>query len=81
MVGGFAHLKSLVKRLRAERGDGNSLLLDGGDTWQGSGTAYWTRGMDMVGACNLLHRRLCGSPGSLGCVACPTPCAVAGLSA
>ena len=44
MVGGFAHLKSLVKRMRAERGDGNSLLLDGGDTWQGSGTAYWTRG-------------------------------------
>jgi sulfur-oxidizing protein SoxB len=53
-VGGFAHLKTLVDRLRAERGDGNSLLLDGGDTWQGSGTAYWTRGMDMVGACNKL---------------------------
>ncbi|MES9872523.1 MAG: thiosulfohydrolase SoxB [Candidatus Sedimenticola sp. PURPLELP] len=53
-VGGFAHLKTLVKRLRAERGDGNSLLLDGGDTWQGSGTAYWTRGKDMVGACNRL---------------------------
>ncbi len=53
-VGGFAHLASLVKRLRAERGDGNSLLMDGGDTWQGSGTAYWTRGKDMVGACNLL---------------------------
>jgi len=53
-VGGFAHLKTLVDRIRAERGDGNSLLLDGGDTWQGSGTAYWTRGKDMVGACNLL---------------------------
>jgi len=53
-VGGFAHLKTLVDRIRAERGEGNSLLLDGGDTWQGSGTAYWTRGMDMVGACNLL---------------------------
>jgi len=53
-VGGFSHLASLVKRLRAERGDGNSLLLDGGDTWQGSGTAYWTRGRDMVGACNIL---------------------------
>jgi sulfur-oxidizing protein SoxB len=53
-VGGFAHLKTLVERIRAERGDGNCLLLDGGDTWQGSGTAYWTRGMDMVGACNLL---------------------------
>jgi S-sulfosulfanyl-L-cysteine sulfohydrolase len=53
-VGGFAHLKTLVDRIRSERGDGNSLLLDGGDTWQGSGTAYWTRGLDMVGACNLL---------------------------
>ena len=53
-VGGFSHLASLVKRLRSERGDGNTLLLDGGDTWQGSGTAYWTRGRDMVGACNLL---------------------------
>ena len=53
-VGGFAHLATLVNRMRAERGDGNSLLLDGGDTWQGSGTALWTRGMDMVGACNRL---------------------------
>ncbi len=53
-VGGFAHLRTLVKRLRDDRGPGNSLLLDGGDTWQGSGTAYYTRGMDMVGACNLL---------------------------
>ena len=53
-VGGFAHLATLVKRIRASRGEGNSLLLDGGDTWQGSGTALWTRGMDMVGACNEL---------------------------
>jgi sulfur-oxidizing protein SoxB len=53
-VGGFAHLASLVKKLRAQAGDGNSLLMDGGDTWQGSGTAYKTRGRDMVDACNLL---------------------------
>ncbi|MCU7915909.1 MAG: thiosulfohydrolase SoxB [Candidatus Thiodiazotropha sp. (ex Gloverina cf. vestifex)] len=53
-VGGFAHLQTLVQRLRDDRGPGNSLLLDGGDTWQGSGTAYWTRGKDMVGACNKL---------------------------
>ena len=53
-VGGFAHLATLVKQLRDESGPGNSLLLDGGDTWQGSGTAYWTRGRDMVGACNRL---------------------------
>ena len=53
-VGGFAHLATLVKSLRAEAGKGNSLLMDGGDTWQGSGTAYWTRGKDMVEACNHL---------------------------
>jgi sulfur-oxidizing protein SoxB len=53
-VGGFAHLKTLVDRMRAEAGEGNSLLLDGGDTWQGSATALWTQGADMVGACNLL---------------------------
>ena len=53
-VGGFAHLRTLVKKLRAEHGANKTLLLDGGDTWQGSGTAYWTRGKDMVGACNLL---------------------------
>jgi len=53
-VGGFAHLATLIKQLRAEAGEGRSLLLDGGDTWQGSGTALWTRGQDMVGVCNLL---------------------------
>ncbi|MDQ1363786.1 MAG: S-sulfosulfanyl-L-cysteine sulfohydrolase [Pseudomonadota bacterium] len=53
-VGGFAHLATLIKRVRAERGAENCLLLDGGDTWQGSATSVWTRGMDMVGACNLL---------------------------
>ena len=54
-VGGYAHLSTLVKQLRQSYGDNNrSLLLDGGDTWQGSATAYWTRGMDMVEASNLL---------------------------
>ncbi len=51
-VGGFAHLATLVKRLRAGRP--GALLLDGGDTWQGSATALWTRGADMVGACKRL---------------------------
>ena len=51
-VGGFAHLATLVKRMRASRP--GALLLDGGDTWQGSGTALWTKGQDMVDACKLL---------------------------
>ncbi|NBO89465.1 MAG: thiosulfohydrolase SoxB [Betaproteobacteria bacterium] len=51
-VGGFAHLATLVKRLKANRP--GALLLDGGDTWQGSGTALWTQGQDMVDACKLL---------------------------
>ncbi|HMV55089.1 MAG TPA: thiosulfohydrolase SoxB [Rhodocyclaceae bacterium] len=51
-VGGFAHLATLVKKLRSGRP--GALLLDGGDTWQGSATALWTRGQDMVDACKLL---------------------------
>jgi sulfur-oxidizing protein SoxB len=51
-MGGFAHLATLVKRLRARRP--GALLLDGGDTWQGSATALWTRGQDMVDAAKLL---------------------------
>ena len=51
-VGGFAHLATLVKRLRATRPQ--ALLLDGGDSWQGSATALWTRGQDMIDACKLL---------------------------
>jgi len=51
-VGGYAHLATLVKRVRAARP--HSLLLDGGDTWQGSATALWTEGADMIGAQKLL---------------------------
>ncbi len=53
-VGGFAHLRALVTQLRESYGVEKTLLMDGGDTWQGSGTALWTRGADMVGASNLL---------------------------
>ena len=48
-IGGFAHLATLVKQLKAGRP--GALLLDGGDTWQGSATALWTKGQDMVDAC------------------------------
>jgi sulfur-oxidizing protein SoxB len=48
-VGGFAHLATLVKQMRASRP--GALLLDGGDTWQGSGQALWSNGQDMIEAC------------------------------
>jgi sulfur-oxidizing protein SoxB len=51
-VGGFAHLATLVKQVRAQRP--GALLLDGGDTWQGSATALWSKGQDMVEAAKLL---------------------------
>ena len=51
-VGGFAHLATLVKRIKANRP--GALLLDGGDTWQGSGVAMWTKGQDMVDAAKAL---------------------------
>jgi sulfur-oxidizing protein SoxB len=47
-LGGYAHLATLVKQLRASRP--HALLLDGGDSWHGSATALWTRGEDMIGA-------------------------------
>src|SRR3954469_13931000 len=53
-LGGFAHLKTLIDRLRADVGPGRSLLLDGGDLWQGSGLANTMQGADMVEAANLL---------------------------
>jgi len=51
-VGGFAHLATLVKRLKASRP--GALLLDGGDTWQGSATSLWTQAQDMVDAAKAL---------------------------
>jgi S-sulfosulfanyl-L-cysteine sulfohydrolase len=51
-LGGFAHLAALVKRMKASRP--GALLCDGGDTWQGSGTALWSKGQDMVEACKQL---------------------------
>lgn len=51
-IGGFAHLATLVKQIRAQRP--GALLLDGGDNWQGSATALWSKGQDMIDASKLL---------------------------
>src|SRR6202140_76200 len=53
-LGGFAHLKTLIERLRSDVGPERSLLLDGGDLWQGTGLANAMQGADMVEAANLL---------------------------
>jgi sulfur-oxidizing protein SoxB len=52
-MGGYAHLATLIRRIRVER-PGRTLLLDGGDTLCGSATALWSRGDDMLRATNLL---------------------------
>ncbi len=52
-VGGVAHLATLIKAIRAER-PGKTLLVDNGDTWQGSYTSLQTQGADMVEAMNAL---------------------------
>ena len=53
-VGGYAYMKTLVNQLRQDFGSERTLLLDGGDSWQGTATALWTNGMEMVQANNLL---------------------------
>src|ERR1700729_1099883 len=53
-LGGFAHLKTLIDRLRGEVGPARAPVLDGGDTWQGTGLANALRGADMIEAANLL---------------------------
>ena len=53
-LGGLDKMATLIKEIRDERGSNNVLLLDGGDTWQGSYTSLMTQGMDMVSAVKLL---------------------------
>jgi len=51
-MGGFAHMATLIKQLKETRP--GALLLDGGDTWQGSATSLWTNAQDMIDASLLL---------------------------
>ena len=53
-LGGLDRTATLVKAIRAERGDDKVLFLDGGDTWQGSYTSLKTNGQDMVECMKLL---------------------------
>lgn len=53
-MGGIAHMKTIVDEVRRDRGKDNVLLLDSGDTWQGTAVALKTRGEAIVKAQNLL---------------------------
>src|SRR5579871_6598003 len=53
-LGGFAHLKTLIDKLRSDAGESRTMLVDGGDLWQGTGQANEAHGADMVEAANLL---------------------------
>ncbi len=53
-MGGFAHIATLIKHIRAER-NGKVLYVDTGDTLTGSATSLWTRGSDMVRVLNSLN--------------------------
>lgn len=53
-LGGLDRTATIVKEIRSDRGDDSVLLLDGGDTWQGSYTSLKTNGQDMVDCMKLL---------------------------
>ena len=53
-MGGISHMKTLINHIKKERGADNVLLLDSGDTWQGTGVALKTQGEAIVKAQNYL---------------------------
>ncbi len=54
MMGGIAHMKPIIDQVKKERGKENVLLLDSGDTWQGTAVALKTEGEAIVDAQNYL---------------------------
>jgi sulfur-oxidizing protein SoxB len=53
-MGGIAHMKPIIDHVKKERGSENVLLLDSGDTWQGTAVALKTDGEAIVDAQNYL---------------------------
>lgn len=53
-MGGIAHMKPIIDHVKKERGAQNVLLLDSGDTWQGTAVALHTKGEAIVDAQNYL---------------------------
>ncbi|SFV64338.1 5'-nucleotidase [hydrothermal vent metagenome] len=53
-MGGIAHMKPIIDHVKKERGEKNVLLLDSGDTWQGTAVALKTKGEAIVEAQNYL---------------------------
>ncbi len=53
-MGGLDRIATIIKTARAERGDANVLLLDGGDTWQGSWVSLQTQAQDMIKLMSML---------------------------
>ena len=53
-MGGIAHMKPIIDHVKKERGAENVLLLDSGDTWQGTAVALKTEGEAIVDAQNYL---------------------------
>jgi sulfur-oxidizing protein SoxB len=52
-IGGLDRIATIIKSIRAERGD-RVVFLDGGDTWQNSYTSLQSKGQDMVDCMALL---------------------------
>jgi len=53
-MGGISHMKTMIDHIKKERGEKNVLLLDSGDTWQGTAVALKTKGEAIVDAQNYL---------------------------